>query len=206
MPTSTSRPAAAADVADRVRTAPAAAVSDDELVSRAATGDRAAWGTLVDRYLAAISGYAWYMLGDRGEAEDVAQETFVRLMAKVGAWEAGGAGLKTWLYRVAINLCIDRRRKHVPEPVAELPEVPDGGAAAADERFDRARAVREALDRLPERQRLVMTLVYYQGFTNGEAASLLKLSVDAVESLLARARRAMRATLAPLRDDLMGRT
>ncbi len=210
MPTNTSRPgpaaAPAAVGADSLAAVAAVTVTDDELVSRAATGDRAAWGALVDRYLGAISGYAWYMLGDRGEAEDVAQETFMRLMNKVGAWEAGGAGLKTWLYRVAINLCIDRRRKHLPEPMAELPEVPDGGAAETDERFDQARAVREALDRLPERQRTVMTLVYYQGLTNGEAAELLKLSVDAVESLLARARRAMRATLAPLRDDLMGRT
>lgn len=185
----------------------AAAVHDNELVSRAATGDRAAWGTLVDRYLGPISGYAWYMLGDRGEAEDVAQETFVRLMGKVAAWDANGeASLKTWLYRVAINLCIDRRRKVVPLPMADLPEVPDAHAAGAEERFDRERALREALDRLPERQRAVLTMVYYQGFSNGEAAVALRISVEAVESLLARARRALKAMLMPVRDDLLGRT
>jgi RNA polymerase sigma-70 factor (ECF subfamily) len=185
----------------------AAAVHDNELVSRAATGDRAAWGALVDRYLGPISGYAWHMLGDQGEAEDVAQETFVRLMRKVAAWDAdGAASLKTWLYRVAINLCIDRRRKVVPLPVAELPEVPDIHAPGAELRLDRERVLREALDRLPERQRAVLTLVYYQGLSNGEAAVALRISVEAVESLLARARRALRAMLTPVRDDLLGRT
>jgi RNA polymerase sigma-70 factor (ECF subfamily) len=185
----------------------AGAVHDSELVSRAASGDRAAWAQLVDRYLGPVSGYAWHMLGDRGEAEDVAQETFVRLMGKVADWDAdGAASLKTWLYRVAINLCIDRRRKVVPLPVAELPEVPDIHAPGAEERLDRERVVREALDRLPERQRAVLTLVYYQGLSNGEAAAALRISVEAVESLLARARRALRAMLMPVRDDLLGRT
>ena len=185
----------------------AGAVHDNELVSRAASGDRAAWAQLVDRYLGPVSGYAWHMLGDRGEAEDVAQETFVRLMGKVADWDAdGAASLKTWLYRVAINLCIDRRRKVVPLPVAELPEVPDIHAPGAEEILDRDRVVREALDRLPERQRAVLTLVYYQGLSNGEAAAALRISVEAVESLLARARRALRAMLMPVRDDLLGRT
>ena len=67
------------------------------------------------------------MLGDQGEAEDVAQETFMRLMYKVADGRRGCRSLKTWLYRVAINLCIDRRRKNVPEPMAELPDVPEAG-------------------------------------------------------------------------------
>lgn len=185
----------------------APAVPDAELIARAGAGDRAAWSALVDRYLGPISGYAWFMLGDRAEAEDIAQETFLRLMGKIGTWDAGGAAsLRTWLYRVAINLCIDRRRKVVPVPVETLPETPTGSAAETDGQLDRTRAVGEAIGRLPERQRAVLTLVYYQGFGNGEAADLLGLSVEAVESLLGRARRALRATLAPLRDDLIGRS
>ena len=184
--------------------AQAVAVPDSELIVRAGAGDRAAWAALVDRYLASIVAYAWYMLGDRGEAEDIAQETFIRFMGKVASWDGeGAASLKTWLYRVAINLCIDRRRKVMPIPVESLPETPTGGAGEVDGRYDRARWVAEAVGRLPERQRAVLALVYYQGMSNGEAAEMLKLSVEAVESLLARARRALRATLAPLRDDLM---
>lgn len=185
---------------------PDALLDDDWLVTQAAAGDRAAWGALVDRHLGPICGYAWRMLGDRSEAEDIAQETFMRLMAKLPEWEPGGARLGTWLYRVAINLCIDRSRKRVPETVAELPEVPDAHAARAEANFDRARIVQAALDRLPERQKTVLTLIYYQGLSNGEVAELLKLSVEAVESLLSRARRALRASLAPVRDDLLGGT
>jgi RNA polymerase sigma-70 factor (ECF subfamily) len=182
----------------------AVAVPDNDLIARAGAGDRAAWAALVDRYLGAISGYAWYMLGDQGEAEDIAQETFIRLMGKAADWDADGtASLKTWLYRVAINLCIDRRRRVVPTPVDTLPETPTGGPAEVDGHYDRARWVARAVGRLPERQRAVLALVYYQGMSNGEAAEMLKLSVEAVESLLARARRALRATLEPLRDDLL---
>ena len=181
-------------------------VGDNELILQAAAGDRAAWGALVQRYLDPLSAYAWYMLGDQAEAEDVAQETFLRLMGKVRDWDCdGSARLKTWLYRVAINLCIDRRRKHQPVPMETLPEPDPPPPGEAETEIDRTRAVREALTRLPERQRAVMALVYYQGFSQREVAELMTLSVDAVESLLARARRALRATLAPLREELMGR-
>ena len=184
----------------------AVSVHDNVLIAQAGAGDHAAWAALVGRYLGPITGYAWRMLGDQGEAEDIAQETFLRLMGKAAAWDAGGdATLKTWLYRVAINLCTDRRRKHMPVLMDELPELPDGGARAVDERHDRARVVREALGRLPERQRAVLALVYYQGLSNGEAAEMLKVSVEAVESLLSRGRRALRAALIPLREELLGR-
>ena len=186
--------------------ASAASVHDNVLIAQAGAGDRAAWAALVGRYLGPITGYAWHMLGDRGEAEDIAQETFLRLMGKAVAWDAeGDATLRTWLYRVAINLCTDRRRKHMPVLMDELPDLPDGGARAVDEGYDRTRVVRDALGRLPERQRAVLALVYYQGLSNGEAAEMLKTSVEAVESLLSRGRRALRAALIPLRDELLGR-
>ena len=84
--------------------------SDDSLIGRVNVGDGAAWRALVDRHMGPVFGQAWRMLGDRAEAEDVAQETFVRLMRKAPDWQQGGAKLKTWLFRVAINLCIDRKR------------------------------------------------------------------------------------------------
>jgi RNA polymerase sigma-70 factor (ECF subfamily) len=180
------------------------AIGDDALIARAAGGDRDAWSTLVDRHLGAITGYAWYMLGDRAEAEDVAQETFLRFVRKIGGWQPGGAILKTWLYRVAINLCIDRRRKRVPVPLEEAPEMADTGAANPDEALDRKRQVRAALDHLPERQKKAIVLVYYQGNSNKEVAELLGLSVDAVESLLARARRSLKSRLADVRAELIG--
>ncbi len=180
--------------------------SDDELLDRFAGGDDAAWRVLVDRHLASVHGYAWYMLNDHAEAEDVAQETFVRLLRKAPDWQPGGARLRTWLYRVAINQCIDRRRAVRPEPLEHAEEAADPAAGDAHmvRGLDLARNVGAALRLLGERQRTAIILVHYQGFTNGETATLLDCSVEAVESLLARARRALRESLATVANDLLG--
>ena len=184
----------------------AAGDSDDDLVRGIAAGNQAAWGVLLARYLDRITGYAWHMLRDHAEAEDVAQETFMRLMNKAATWQPGGAKLSTWLYRVAINQCIDRRRAKRPESIET---VPDFAAEGGDEndlgrRLDMTNTVRKALATLPDRQMEAITLVHYQGMSNIEAASLLEVSVDALESLLARARRALRNELSPVAADLLG--
>ncbi len=191
-----------------LRALPTDAPGDDYLIAAAAAGDAAAWSALVDRYLGQITGHAWYMLGDPREAEDIAQEAFLRLIEKVPQWVPdGGAKLRTWLYRVVVNLCIDRKRKHLPEPLTFLPELPDpadGGADAHDRGLDMKKAVRRALDALPPRQRAAVVLSYYQGFTNREAGEILGVSAEAVESLLARGRRALRASLQDVKHDLIG--
>ena len=179
---------------------------DDLLVRRAATGDGSAWTILVERHLSGIVGCAWHVLGDHAEAEDVAQETFLRLLGKLESWRAGGPALRVWLYRVAVNLSIDRWRMRRETSLDGMAEMAAGAdrELALGERLDQRRAVRRALDALPEKQRTAITLVYYQGLTNGEAAALLEVSVEAVESRLARARRALRRHLDPVITDLMG--
>jgi RNA polymerase sigma-70 factor (ECF subfamily) len=179
---------------------------DDDLICRVADGDAAAWPMLLDRHLRPIVGVGWYMLGDRAEAEDVAQECFVRLLAKAETWKPGGPKLRTWLHRVAINLCIDRQRARKPVSLDALGDgdgvVPiDPGTAG---RMDQRIVVQRALDGLPEKQKMAMVLIYYQGFSNREAAELLETSVEAVESLLARARRALRQRLLADLPDLLG--
>ncbi len=180
--------------------------SDDGLLARFAGGEETAWRVLVDRHLPSVHGYAWYMLKDHAEAEDVAQETFVRLLRKAPDWQPGGAKLRTWLYRVAINLCIDRQRAIRPGPLEDADGAadPQTGGASIDRGLDMARNVEAALQRLNERQRTAIVLVHYQGLSNGETARLLEISVDAVESLLSRARRALRHDLAPVANDLLG--
>lgn len=180
--------------------------TDDALIRRVASGDAAAWPALVDRHLSSIVGHAWYMLGERAEAEDVAQESFVRLMAKSGTWEPGGPKLRTWLYRVATNLCIDRQRAR---RTVSLDGMADAENRLVDDRspdgdIDRRHMVRLALEALPEKQRQAMILIYYQGFSNREAAELMDASVEAVESLLSRARRTLRRDLEADRNDLLG--
>jgi RNA polymerase sigma-70 factor (ECF subfamily) len=144
------------------------------------------------------------MLNDRAEAEDVAQETMLRLWRMAPDWRADGAALGTWLYRVASNLCIDRLRRRRGAPADAAPEVADAspGAQARLEAADRAAALGAALARLPERQRLAVVLRHLEERPNPEVAAILEISVEAVESLLARARRALAAELVPRRAEL----
>lgn len=187
-------------------TDPVRDTSEDDLVRRAAAGDSGAWAALVDHHLAALVSFAWYRLGDRSEAEDVAQETMLRFSRKAADWQPGGPKVRTWLYHVAGNLCIDRQRARRPETALD----DDDEAAIIDiqphleGRLDARHVIRNALAALPDRQQVVLILVYYEGHTVREAAEILKITEHAAESLLARARRAMRAALEPNREDLIG--
>ncbi|OYW29582.1 MAG: RNA polymerase sigma-70 factor [Caulobacter sp. 12-67-6] len=140
------------------------------------------------------------MLNDAGEAEDVAQETFLRAWKQARSWRPGGAKFDTWLHRVALNLCYDRLRKRRDVAMAEPPEqvdtgpAPDAGLLGAD----LSRRVEAALAALPARQREAIVLCHHQGLGNIEAAALMSVSVEALESLLGRGRRALKASLADL--------
>ena len=176
---------------------------DFDLVVRAGQGDPTAAQALVARKLPRITALAGRMLGDPVEAEDVAQETFLRAWKHAPTWTAGPARFDTWLHRVALNLCYDRLRRKRERPTAEPPEqvdtgpAPDRGLHAADV----SRRVQAALDALPERQREAVVLCHYQELGNIEAARIMDVSVEALESLLARGRRALRAALADLVKD-----
>lgn len=176
---------------------------DPGRIARAAAGDNGAWAALVHRHLPAVTRCAGYMLGDDAEAEDVAQETFLRLHRKLADWEGGEDGLSSWLHRVAVNLSIDRHRAPArPAALAEVEEV--STPAGLDGPLDRKRHVTAALADLPDRQRAALVLVHYQGLSGREAATALDISVEALESLLSRARRTLRTVLAPVRADLLG--
>ncbi len=177
---------------------------DDALVRRIAQGDARAWRDLVGRHLNAVVAMAWRIVGERAEAEDVAQEAFVRLMAKAPAWQPGGAPIRAWLARVAVNLAIDRKRAQRTVALDEATETdePDPGGVIG-RRLDLERAVRGAMNGLPKRQAAAVALVHFEGFTNQEAADMLEISVDALESLLARARRRLRDRLAAVAPALL---
>jgi RNA polymerase sigma factor (sigma-70 family) len=171
---------------------------DAELVAQVGRRDPAAVRTLIARKLPRLLALAVRLLGDRMEAEDVAQEAFLRIWQHAPRWREGEARFDTWLHRVALNLCYDRLRKHREEPVDELPESADP-AALPDvhlEARSRDARVQAALAALPARQREALVLNYYQELSNTEAASLMGITVEALESLLARARRNLRAQLA----------
>jgi RNA polymerase sigma-70 factor (ECF subfamily) len=170
---------------------------DADLVRRIGQGDAKAARALVDRHLGRMLTLARRMLGDEAEAEDVAQEVFVRVWKTAARWKPGAAKFETWMHRVALNLCYDRLRRRREVTVDVLPERADESASAFDAMADedRARRVEAAVRALPERQRAAVTLVSYQEMSNIDAAEALGVSVEALESLLSRARRTLRAAL-----------
>ena len=169
---------------------------DGELLAAAARGNAAAFSTLVVRYHAPVYRLVWRMTAGHADTEDIAQEVFVKLWRNPAQVREAGA-LKGWLLRVASNGAIDRLRK---KPVAALDAAPDIADAAplADAGLAGAAAARRVdslIAELPERQRLALSLVYFEGLSNIEAARLMEASVEAVESLLARARRGLKQAL-----------
>ena len=176
---------------------PPVEAASETLAAQAAAGDRRACRALVDRHLAALVRYANRMLGDAAEAEDVAQEAFLRLWRSLAERPEVSASIGAWLFRVAHNLCIDQLRRRRSIPLDDIVEPPDATPDAAEQMLaaERQRAVAAALGALPERQRAAILLCHYEGFSNAEAAGVLGVGVEAVESLLARGRRGLRQRL-----------
>ena len=167
------------------------------LLVRVAAGEEEAFRGLVDRHLPTVLAIARRMLRDDAEAEDVAQETLLRLWRNAAGLELGPHGVRPWLRRVASNLCIDRVRARRNTLVVET--VPEETAPPAQVRHlaerDLGARVDAALKALPERQRLALTLFHFEGMSQIEVGKVLDISDEAVESLLARARRALKKSL-----------
>lgn len=175
----------------------AAAVADSDLLLRAGRGDSVAFRSLVARHLPAVLSVARRMLRDDAEAEDVAQEALVRLWRGAAELQLGPGGARPWLRRVASNLCIDRIRATQRVTVTdEVPEQPvDAGQLHGLAEQELSARVDTALKALPERQRLALTLFQYEGLSQIEVGQIMGISDEAVESLLGRARRAVKAAL-----------
>jgi len=180
------------------------AVPDEALLLRYARGDPEAARALTQRLVPRVTAFAARMLGDRTEAEDVAQETMLRLWRMAPDWRTGEAKVTTWLYRVAANLCTDRLRRERPGALDGLPDPADGAPAAVARLIaaDRVEALEAALAQLPERQRQAVVLRHLEGLGNPEIALVMDIGVEAVESLLARGKRALTALLAGRRAEL----
>jgi RNA polymerase sigma factor (sigma-70 family) len=169
-------------------------VDDGTLVRRALTGDQQAFTQLVERYKDPVYNLAYRMLGNQTEAEDVAQETFVKAYTQLGTYKDTHK-FSTWLLSIASHLAIDllRRRRFVAMPLEDTPVVewvPDAGAgpeeaALIEEQHDE---MQHLLRQLPEKYRSVVVLRYYQDMSYEEIAAALHLTPALVKARLHRAR------------------
>lgn len=192
-----------------VGTPPSDTVSDWVLAGRVAAGDDRAFGLLMDRHRQPVLRFVSRMLGDAGEAEDIAQGVFVRAYRSlhVPAFPRQDAQFSTWLFRIARNAALDAlryRASHPAESLAALEErggaVAGGTRSAAAELVDKeiGTAVAAAVASLPEDQRAALVLREYEGLPQAEIAAVLKCSVRSVEARLFRARQYLRRRLAHL--------
>lgn len=173
---------------------------DAALIRRIAEGDESAAGTFVTRKLHRVLALAHRVCDDPAEAEDIAQDVFIRVWKYAGSWKKDDAKVDTWLHRIVLNVCHDRlsasHRRHEVGAM-ELDMQADPGPTPEDALVGQSTRDRvwHALALLPARQREALVLTYYQELSNAEAASAMQISVDAVESLLARARRTLKERL-----------
>jgi len=170
---------------------------DVDLVRAVAEGDGDAFRLLVEKHLDAIHAYLYRMTGSRADAEDLAQDTFLRVWRKSSTFEPDRVKVTTWLHTIAHNLCIDAFRKnritHGEDGLPEMDETADPERHASGGEL--VLLVERAITALPANQRSAILLCQVQGFSNAQAARILEVNVRALESLLARARRTLRETL-----------
>ena len=170
--------------------------SDEALMARIARGDEPAFRVLARRHLPAMLGLARRILGNPADAEDVVQEAMLRVWTHAPRWQPL-AQFRTWLTRVVVNLCLDRKRR-APwvelEAAGELAD-PALGAGEKAERDERDRLVAAAIAELPARQRAAIVLTYGDGMSNAQVAEILDTSVSAVETLLVRGKQNLRRAL-----------
>lgn len=170
-------------------------------LQQVAQGDKHAFAHLLSAYLPSLLAFIKRYIKEHAQAEDIAQETFLRVWQRARDWEAREHSPRSWIFRIAFNLCIDHIRKQKPttdmlDALIE-PHSPEVMAIAQNQH----RHLQFALDRLPERQRTALYLCAFNGLSNKEAAAIMKLGVDALESLLARARRTLREYFANLESE-----
>ena len=175
--------------------------SDEALMARVARGDERAFQLLSRRHLPAMLGLARRILGNAAEAEDVAQEAFMRVWTHAPRWQPL-AQFRTWLTRVVVNLCLDRKRRAPWVELEAAGEIvdPTPGAGEKAEADERARMLAAAVDKLPARQRSAIVLTYGEGMTNAQVAEILDTSVSAVETLLVRGKQNLRSALGDMID------
>ena len=174
-------------------------MSDESLMERVCNADHQAFAHLVERHSGMFYAAAYRMCSQAQEAEDIVQDAFLKLWNKPEAYDASkGAKFTTWFYRVVTNMAIDHLRKQKPHTKPEVLDYMADKAPLADdvlEERDQQDALEAAIQSLPERQKIALNLCFYEGLSNKEAAEILDVGVKGLESLLMRAKKALKEAL-----------
>ncbi len=179
------------------QTAALSELADQDLVALMVRGDKRAYRVLVERYYRGIIGIARRMGLTSGDAEDAAQDVFVRVWLHREKWRPEGASFKTWLYRVAVNRVIDLKRKPQFVDGSDLESMPDDAMSPVEQlaQHQEFKRLRSAIKLLSEQQQIAINLFYDRELSNQEAAAIMGVSINAMESLLKRARKRLREEL-----------
>ncbi|MDR3374057.1 MAG: RNA polymerase sigma factor [Ancalomicrobiaceae bacterium] len=177
---------------------------DEELLARIAADDQGAFRSLVGRHIDRAYGLALRMLGNPADADDVVQDSFLKVWTHRHRWEFGRAKFSTWLYRVITNRCIDLHRMPRMGDIDETPEIADARDDVLTElhRANVTSLLEAAMARLPDQQRIALVLSYHETMSNPEIAEAMGTTVTAVESLLKRGRQHLRKLLDGAKEDI----
>ena len=177
---------------------PAAADDEPALVERVRRGEPAAFDALVTRYMRRAFAVGYRLLGNREDAEDLVQETFIAVLSKIDTFERGRA-FSPWFFRILVNRGLNARKARALRTAADLPDDAAAGGASPERMAERAELqarLRAALDGLPERQRVIVELFELEGFGGAEIAEILEISDGTVRWHLHEARKTLRQSLA----------
>ncbi len=172
-------------------------ISDSALLVAYAKGIPGASKVLTDRFMPKIFAQAFHRVRNEADADDITQEAMLRLWRTAPNWKQDNAKISTWLYKIVNNLCVDRMRQRKTEYLEAVSEPIDNRQNVTDSILNksRANALYSALARLPVRQREAISMRHLEGISNPEIAEKLELSIEAVESLIARGKRTLSETL-----------
>jgi RNA polymerase sigma-70 factor (ECF subfamily) len=171
--------------------------TDEELMQRVAKGDKHAFTTLVQVHQNSIINFIWRLMGDNTRAEDLSQDVFLRVWKSAPKYEKR-AKFSTWIYRIAINLCLNKKRalkiKNMflaPLPLKRQPQINTDSTTPENQllKAEQTRLVFDILNTLPSAQRIAVTLRFYQGMSYAEISQILDRSIPAVDALLVRAKK-----------------
>lgn len=175
--------------------------SDLELIERIRNGDAMCCRLLVERYQSLVYSIAYRMIHDRAEAEDMAQEVFLKAFRTLDTFREE-ASFKTWICRIATNRCIDWKRKHASRNqltagVEEADALPDEAETPEQTllRRERQSEVRDVIDGMPEKYRAILLMYHFQGMTYKDIAESEGISSRTVETRLYRAKQMLRTAM-----------